>query len=346
MAELLAAQGSGRSADQVGGAHPRHDGARRAGGAVVVIEAVAEDLAAKHDVLAAVEDVVAPGALLATNTSGLRVTDIAAPLRHRERVVALHFWNPAHLMPIVEVAGGEHAAPRRGSRRPPSSSRAIGKVPVVLRHEVLGFLGTRMQQAVVREAIALLDAGVASAADIDLRRAHELRDPVPGDRPARVGRPSRPRRDRRHPHLPAARPRPARRRRSRALTDRVARGELGAKSGRGFHEWPGQRVGRGGRPAATASSSAGCQRSRPRAGGGGAHEAEPVRLPRAGHRSTECVALLAEHGDDAKPLAGGQSLVPLMNLRLAAPAVLVDLNRDRRARVRARRAATRSRSAR
>ena len=124
---------------------------------------------------------IAPDALLATNTSGLRVTDIAAPLRHRDRVVALHFWNPAHLMPIVEVAGGEHAAAGRVAEAA-DLVRAIGKVPVVLHHEVLGFLGTRMQQAVVREAIALLDAGVASAADIDLavRTSFGVRFPAIG----------------------------------------------------------------------------------------------------------------------------------------------------------------------
>jgi 3-hydroxybutyryl-CoA dehydrogenase len=208
--------------------------------AAVVVEAVAETLVAKHEVLAAVEDVVAPAALLATNTSGLRVTDIAAPLRHRDRVVAMHFWNPAHLMPIVEVAGGEHAAADRVAEAT-ELVRAIGKVPVVLHHEVLGFLGTRMQQAVVREAIALLDAGVASAADIDLavRTSFGIRFPAIGplesadlsglDVIAAIHDYLLPDLDR------STAPQPG-------LTDRVARGEVGAKSGRGFHEWPQSRV--------------------------------------------------------------------------------------------------------
>jgi 3-hydroxybutyryl-CoA dehydrogenase len=205
-----------------------------------VVEAVAEDLAAKHAALAAIEDVVAPDALLATNTSGLRVTAIAAPLRHRERMVALHFWNPAHLMPIVEVAGGEHAAPARVDDAA-DLVRAIGKVPVVLRHEVLGFLGTRMQQAVVREAIALLDAGVASAADIDLavRTSFGIRFPAIGplesadlsglDVIGAIHAYLLPDLDR--STAPQA-----------GLRERVARGELGAKSGRGFHDWPERRV--------------------------------------------------------------------------------------------------------
>jgi 3-hydroxybutyryl-CoA dehydrogenase len=206
----------------------------------VVVEAVTEDLAVKHEVLAAVEEAIAPEALLATNTSGLRVTDIAAPLRHRDRVVALHFWNPAHLMPIVEVAGGRYAAADRVDEAT-ELVRAIGKVPVVLRHEVLGFLGTRMQQAVVREAIALLDAGAASAADIDLavRTSFGIRFPAIGplesadisglDVIAAIHTYLLPDLDR------STGPQPA-------LAERVAAGHLGVKSGRGFHEWPGDRA--------------------------------------------------------------------------------------------------------
>ena len=208
---------------------------------------MSEDLAAKHEVLEAVEGVVDTDALLATNTSGLRVTDIAAPLRHRDRVVALHFWNPAHLMPIVEVAGGEHAAPD-GVAEAADLVRAIGKVPVVLHHEVLGFLGTRMQQAVVREAIALLDAGVASsAADIDLavRTSFGVRFPAIGplesadisglDVIAAIHGYLLPDLDR------STAPQPA-------LVDRVGRGDLGVKSGRGFHELVRRPCGRGRRP--------------------------------------------------------------------------------------------------
>jgi 3-hydroxybutyryl-CoA dehydrogenase len=240
MASLLAAHELGPPADAVTG---RIHGTARAADladAAVVVEAVSEDLAAKHAVLAAVEDVVAPDALLATNTSGLRVTDIAAPLRHPERMVALHFWNPAHLMPIVEVAGGEHADAARVDEAA-ALVRAIGKVPVVLRHEVLGFLGTRMQQAVVREAIALLDAGVASAADIDLavRTSFGIRFPAIGplesadlsglDVIAAIHAYLLPDLDR------STTPQPG-------LRDRVARGELGAKTGRGFHAWPDRHI--------------------------------------------------------------------------------------------------------
>ncbi|MDX6378944.1 MAG: 3-hydroxybutyryl-CoA dehydrogenase, partial [Gaiellaceae bacterium] len=181
MARLLEKEGlAGSAADVVASIGGVSDLSQVAG-ADVVVEAVTEELATKREVLAAVEAVIRPEALLASNTSGLRVTDIAAPLRRRDRVVAMHFWNPAHLMPIVEVAGGEHTAADRVGEAA-DLVRAIGKAPVVLHHEVLGFLGTRMQQAVVREAIALLEAGVASAADIDLavRTSFGVRFPAIG----------------------------------------------------------------------------------------------------------------------------------------------------------------------
>ena len=240
MARLLEEEGLAGSADEVVARIEGADDVTRLAAADVVVEAVAEDLATKHEVLAAVEQAIAPHALFATNTSGLRVTDIAAPLRHRDRVVALHFWNPAHLMPIVEVAGGEHAAAGRVAEAA-DLVRAIGKVPVVLHHEVLGFLGTRMQQAVVREAIALLDAGVASAADIDLavRTSFGVRFPAIGPLESAdisgldvIGAI--------HAYLLSDLDRSTVP--QRALTDRVARGDLGVKSGRGFHEWPGDRA--------------------------------------------------------------------------------------------------------
>jgi 3-hydroxybutyryl-CoA dehydrogenase len=206
-----------------------------AGGCDVAVESVSEDLAVKRAVFSTLEDSAHALALLATNTSGLRITDIAEELRHPERVVALHFWNPAHLMPIVEVAGGQKTSAdtvERASRL----TESIGKLPVVLRTEVLGFLGTRMQQAVVREAVALLDAGVASAKDIDraVTTSFGIRFPITGplesadisglDVIAAI-----------HSYLlpelnVSASP-------QRGLRERVGRGDLGVKAGRGFFDW-------------------------------------------------------------------------------------------------------------
>jgi 3-hydroxybutyryl-CoA dehydrogenase len=240
MAGLLADHELGPAAAAVSGRIRGTADLAELAGAGVVVEAVSEDVAVKHAVLTALEAVVSPDTMLATNTSGLRVTDIATPLAHPERLVALHFWNPAHLMPIVEVAAGERTAPARVDDAT-ALVRAIGKVPVVLQREVLGFLGTRMQQAVVREAIALLDAGVASAADIDLavRTSFGIRFPAIGplesadlsglDVIAAIHEYLLPDLDR------STAPQPG-------LTERVGRGELGAKAGSGFHDWPAERV--------------------------------------------------------------------------------------------------------
>ncbi|HET6547146.1 MAG TPA: 3-hydroxyacyl-CoA dehydrogenase NAD-binding domain-containing protein [Solirubrobacter sp.] len=203
-------------------------------GAGVVVEAIAESLDAKQDLFGRVEAVVGEGTLLASTTSGLRVADLAARVRRPERVVAMHFWNPAHLMPLVEVAG--ERASRASIDRAMALSRAIGKVPVLLEREVLGFLGVRLQQAVVREAIALVEAGVASAEDIDLavRTSFGIRFPVIGplesadltglDVIEAI-----------HGYLLADLDRSTEP--QAALRSRVAAGDLGSKSGRGFHDW-------------------------------------------------------------------------------------------------------------
>jgi 3-hydroxybutyryl-CoA dehydrogenase len=201
----------------------------------VVIEAISEDLEAKQELLAQVEGRCAVEALLVTNTSGLRVTDIARTLERPERFVAMHFWNPAHLMPLVEIAGGERTSAESVARAV-ELAHMIGKQPVVLRREILGFLGTRMQQAVVREAIALLQAGVASAEDIDqaVRASFGIRFPVLGPlETTDVGGLDVIRSIHEYllPDLDAStRPQPA-------LLARIDGGDLGVKTGRGFHDW-------------------------------------------------------------------------------------------------------------
>lgn len=209
-------------------------GLERAGESDVVIEAIAEDLQAKQALFGELEKSARAETLFATNTSGLRVSEIAGALRDPERLVAMHFWNPAHLMPLVEIAG-EQAAPAR-LEQAAELAVAIGKLPVRLKREVLGFLGVRLQQAVVREAIALVERGVASADDIDLavRASFGIRFPVIGplesadlsglDVIASI-----------HSYLlrdldRAQEP-------QRPLRELVAAGALGVKAGRGFFDW-------------------------------------------------------------------------------------------------------------
>jgi 3-hydroxybutyryl-CoA dehydrogenase len=132
----------------------------------VVIEAAPEKLDLKQKIFAEVEALVAPDTILASNSSALRPTDIGRDLVRRDRMIGAHFWNPPHLVPLVEIIETEvtSAATVEATMR---LMREAGKKPVHVRRDVPGFIGNRLQHALKREAIALLADGVADAATID-----------------------------------------------------------------------------------------------------------------------------------------------------------------------------------
>lgn len=132
----------------------------------VVIEAVPEKLELKRKIFAEVEALVDPNTILASNSSALRPTDIGRDLVRRDRMIGTHFWNPPHLVPLVEVVETEvtSAATVEATMQ---LMRGAGKKPVRVRRDVPGFVGNRLQHALKREAIALLADGVADAATID-----------------------------------------------------------------------------------------------------------------------------------------------------------------------------------
>lgn len=208
--------------------------------ATAVIEAVKEDLALKQELFARLDELCDPEALLGTNTSGLSVTAIASHARHPGRILATHFWNPAHLIPLVEVGRGRQTAAEAVDRAV-ELLRRIGKVPVVVRKEVPGFIGTRLQQALVREAIYLLEQEVATAEDIDtvVKTSFGLRFPVIGplettdlgglDVVAAIHRYLLPE------LCNETRPSPL-------LTKYVEAGRLGVKTGAGFYDWTPERI--------------------------------------------------------------------------------------------------------
>jgi len=134
-------------------------------GADVVIEAVPEDMALKVDVLRPVLDVLAPGALVATNTSSLSITELGARLGAPERTVGLHFFNPPPVMELVEVVRGL-ATSEDTVERALAFVRGLGKTPIVVR-DVPGFATSRLGVILGAEAMRMLETGVASAADID-----------------------------------------------------------------------------------------------------------------------------------------------------------------------------------
>ena len=133
--------------------------------AELVIEAVTEDIALKHQIFGQLDQVCPPPAVLASS-SGQPASNLIAKVKHRERVVAAHFWYPPQLISLVEVCAGPETAPDVVPWICNVLQRA-GKVPVVINREIPGFIGNRLQFALLREAWALLAAGVASAEAID-----------------------------------------------------------------------------------------------------------------------------------------------------------------------------------
>lgn len=131
-----------------------------------VTEAVVEDLQVKQELFSRVESFVGPNTILASNTSSYPMTDIAARLRHPERAVVTHWFNPPHIVPVVEVVPGEKTSPATTQRAYEFLGR-IGKLPVRVDQEIPGFLVNRVQVAMLREVWDLLDRGVASAEEMD-----------------------------------------------------------------------------------------------------------------------------------------------------------------------------------
>lgn len=136
----------------------------------LVIEAVPERLDLKQAIFTELERAVSADAILASNTSSLSISRIAEKLKHPERVVGLHFFNPVPVMKLLEIVRGERTSDRViDSAR--SFATSLGKTPIVVR-DTPGFATSRLGVVLGLEAIRMLEQGVASAEDID--RAMEL----------------------------------------------------------------------------------------------------------------------------------------------------------------------------
>ncbi|MGB6964213.1 MAG: 3-hydroxyacyl-CoA dehydrogenase NAD-binding domain-containing protein [Xanthobacteraceae bacterium] len=132
-------------------------------GATFVFEAAPEKLPLKQQLFAEIERHVAADTILASNSSAIPSTEIGRHLEHRERVLGTHFWNPPHLVPLVEVIQNERTS-ADAVRKTMDLLRDAGKVPVHVRRDVPGFIGNRLQHAMKREAIALVASGVCDGA--------------------------------------------------------------------------------------------------------------------------------------------------------------------------------------
>jgi 3-hydroxybutyryl-CoA dehydrogenase len=132
----------------------------------IAVETVTEDLALKQKLFAEMETLARPDCALTSNSSSFPISEIGRGLRTQGRMMGLHFFMPAHLIPLVEVVRSVHTDVRL-AEQVGDTMRALGKRPVQVKKDVIGFLGNRIQGALMREALWLIEQGVASPEDID-----------------------------------------------------------------------------------------------------------------------------------------------------------------------------------
>ncbi|WP_394238848.1 3-hydroxyacyl-CoA dehydrogenase family protein [Niallia oryzisoli] len=149
--------------------------------ATFIIEAVPENLKLKQDLYKELDQQCGIDVILASNTSGLSPTEIAASMVHPERMVVTHFWNPGHLIPLVEVVRGEKTSDITVNRAL-ALLTAMKKKPIEVKRDILGSIVNRLQYALFREAQYILELGAATAEDIDTAVRYSIgrRLPVTG----------------------------------------------------------------------------------------------------------------------------------------------------------------------
>ena len=143
------------------------DDIRDAGsGADLVIENVPENISVKADVYRTVDGLIGPDTIVASDTSGIPITKLQAHISHPERMVGMHWSNPPHIIPMIEVIAGEKTAPQTVATIR-DLIRSIGLLPVVVKKDVPGFVENRVLYALLREAVDLVERGVIDPEDLD-----------------------------------------------------------------------------------------------------------------------------------------------------------------------------------
>ncbi len=135
--------------------------------ATLVVESVSENVGIKQELLKKLEEVVAPSTLILSNTSGLSISEIGEALAFPGRFLGTHYWNPAYLMPLVEVTPGKETRPEFVTKVC-NMLEKMGKTPVLVKKEKPGLIWNRLQLALLRECLHLLEEGIASVEDLDL----------------------------------------------------------------------------------------------------------------------------------------------------------------------------------
>ncbi len=207
-----------------------------------IVEAVSEKLDLKQRIFEEIEQYCSPETVIATNTSVISVSEIAARTKAKGRVVGTHFWFPPFLIPLVEVVKGNETAPEVVETTYDLMKR-IGKHPIRCLKDVPGFVANRLQHALWREAISIVEHGIADAATVDeaIKHSFGIRLPVLAplenadmaglDLTLQI-----------HNYIlkhieSSTEPSPA-------LKARVEAGNLGFKTGHGFHEWTPEQIAR------------------------------------------------------------------------------------------------------
>lgn len=131
-----------------------------------VTEAVPEKMSLKQQIFEKMDNNTPSHTILASNTSGLSITEIANATRNPDRIIGTNWWNPPHIIPLVEMMKGEKTTDETVQRTKEVLTK-IGKKPILILKPIAGFVGNRLQIALFREALNLLEKGVASAEDID-----------------------------------------------------------------------------------------------------------------------------------------------------------------------------------
>jgi 3-hydroxybutyryl-CoA dehydrogenase len=134
--------------------------------ASLVIESIEEDLVLKQQLFGSLDSLVPQGVPIGSNSSGFPISRIAQALATRSRMFGMHYFMPAHRVPLVEVVLGAHSDVAL-AQKVCAMFAASGKKPVLVRRDVPGFLANRIQHALMREVLALIDSGIASVEDID-----------------------------------------------------------------------------------------------------------------------------------------------------------------------------------